>query len=91
MQFRDYQQSIIEDGTKRLSRLRIIMLAMEVRTGKTLTSLGIADNMDITSVLFITKKKAIYSIESDYKLLNPSYSLKAVSYTHLTLPTKRIV
>ena len=80
MQFRDYQQSIIEDGTKRLSRLRIIMLAMEVRTGKTLTSLGIADNMDISSVLFITKKKAISSIESDYKLLNPSYSLKVTNY-----------
>ena len=80
MQFRDYQQSIIEEGTKRLSRLRIIMLAMEVRTGKTLTSLGIADNMDITSVLFITKKKAISSIESDYKLLNPSYSLKVTNY-----------
>ena len=80
MQFRDYQQSIIEDGTKRLSRLRIIMLAMEVRTGKTLTSLGIADNMDINSVLFITKKKAISSIEADYKLLNPSYSLKVTNY-----------
>ena len=80
MQFRDYQQSIIEEGTKRLSRLRIIMLAMEVRTGKTLTSLGIADNMDITSVLFITKKKAISSIEADYKLLNPSYSLKVTNY-----------
>ena len=80
MQFRDYQQSIIEEGTKRLSRLRIIMLAMEVRTGKTLTSLGIADRMDISSVLFITKKKAISSIESDYKLLNPSYSLKVTNY-----------
>ena len=76
MQFRPYQQSIIEEGTKRLSRLRIIMLAMEVRTGKTLTSLGIANGMDISSVLFITKKKAISSIEADYKLLDPSYTLK---------------
>jgi len=80
MQFRPYQQSIIEEGTKRLSRLRIILLAMEVRTGKTLTSLGIADNMDINSVLFITKKKAISSIEADYKLLNPNYSLRVTNY-----------
>jgi predicted helicase len=80
MEFRPYQQTIIEDGTKRLSRLRIIMLAMEVRTGKTLTSLGIADKMDITSVLFITKKKAISSIEADYKLLNPSYTLNVTNY-----------
>jgi hypothetical protein len=56
------------------------MLAMEVRTGKTLTSLGIADRMDISSVLFITKKKAISSIEADYNLLNPNYSLKVTNY-----------
>ena len=80
MKFRPYQQTIIEEGTKRLSRLRIIMLAMEVRTGKTLTSLGIANGMDVASVLFITKKKAISSIEADYKLLNPSYSLNVTNY-----------
>ena len=80
MQFRPYQQTIIEEGTKRLSRLRIIMLAMEVRTGKTLTSLGIADKMDISSVLFITKKKAISSIEADYNLLKPNYALKVTNF-----------
>ena len=80
MQFRPYQQTIIEEGTKRLSRLRIIMLAMEVRTGKTLTSLGIADRMDIASVLFITKKKAISSIEHDYKLLGPNYALNVTNF-----------
>ena len=80
LQFRPYQQNIIEEGTRRLSRLRIIMLAMEVRTGKTLTSLGIADRMGITSVLFITKKKAISSIEHDYKLLNPSYALNVTNF-----------
>ena len=78
--FRTYQRNIIEEGTKRLSRLRIILLAMEVRTGKTLTSLGIANNMDISSVLFVTKKKAISSIEADYKLLGPSYSIKVINY-----------
>jgi hypothetical protein len=80
MEFRPYQQTIIEDGTKRLSRLRIIMLAMEVRTGKTLTSLGIADKMDISSVLFITKKKAISSILHDYDLLQPNYALNVTNY-----------
>ena len=56
------------------------MLAMEVRTGKTLTSLGIADKMDISSVLFITKKKAISSIEADYNLLKPNYALKVTNF-----------
>jgi len=53
---------------------------MEVRTGKTLTSLGIANNMNVSSVLFVTKKKAISSIEADYKLLNPSYEIKVINY-----------
>jgi len=78
--FRTYQRNIIKEGTKRLSRLRIILLAMEVRTGKTLTSLGIANNMNVSSVLFVTKKKAISSIEADYKLLNPSYAIKVINY-----------
>lgn len=78
--FRTYQENIIKEGTKRLSRLRIILLAMEVRTGKTLTSLGIANAMDVNAVLFITKKKAISSIESDYKLLKPSYEIKVINY-----------
>ena len=78
--FRTYQENIIKEGTKRLSRLRIILLAMEVRTGKTLTSLGIANAMDVNAVLFITKKKAISSIEADYKLLNPNYEIKVINY-----------
>ena len=36
--------------------------------------------MDISSVLFITKKKAISSIEADYNLLKPNYSLKVTNY-----------
>ena len=80
MQFRTYQKNIIKEGTKRLSRLRIILLAMEVRTGKTLTSLGIADNMNISSVLFVTKKKAISSIEADYNLLKPNYALNVTNF-----------
>jgi len=36
--------------------------------------------MNISSVLFVTKKKAISSIEADYKLLNPSYEIKVINY-----------
>ena len=53
---------------------------MEVRTGKTLTSLGIADRLGVRSVLFITKKKAISSIEEDHNLLKPSYDLTVINY-----------
>jgi len=56
---------------------------MEVRTGKTLTSLGLAQHLECKQVLFVTKKKAISSIESDYNLLNPTFELHTINYESL--------
>ena len=39
MKFRDYQSKIIKQGVDIISRYGFVYLAMEVRTGKTLTSL----------------------------------------------------
>jgi hypothetical protein len=83
MKFRDYQTDIIEKASKIISRHRFVYLAMEVRTGKTLTSLGIAERIGMTTVLFITKKKAISSIEHDYELLNPDFRLTVINYESL--------
>ncbi len=81
IKFRDYQKQIIDQGVDILKRHRFIYLAMEVRTGKTLTSLGMLDKMmSVNNVLFLTKKKAISSITSDYKLLNPSFNLEVINY-----------
>ena len=57
--FREYQTDIINKGADILLKHRFLYLAMEVRTGKTLTSLGIAEKVKVDTVLFITKKKAI--------------------------------
>ena len=84
MEFRDYQLKIIEDGQRVLDAHRFLYLAMEVRTGKTLTSLGIAQKLvRVNNVLFITKKKAISSIESDYNMLDPDYELTVINYESL--------
>ena len=83
--FRDYQVDIIERGTQILEKHGFLYLAMEVRTGKTLTSLGIADRINAERVLFITKKKAIGTIEADYNLLMPSYKIKVINYESLHL------
>jgi hypothetical protein len=54
---------------------------MEVRTGKTLTSLGIASALGCENVLFLTKKKAIQSISDDYDKLCPnSFTLFTINY-----------
>ena len=84
IKFRDYQKDIITKGVKCLIDYSFVYLSMEVRTGKTLTSLGILNKiMSVNKVLFITKKKAISSIESDYKLLSPDYDIFVINYESL--------
>lgn len=81
--YRDYQEQIIQKGVRILREHRFLYLAMEVRTGKTLTSLGIAEYMYPKNVLFITKKKAISSIENDYAMMNPEYKMTVINYESL--------
>lgn len=67
MNLRDYQSEIAQRANQILSNKNIVYLAMEVRTGKTATSLEIARLYGSKRVLFLTKKKAIKSIENDYR------------------------
>jgi superfamily II DNA or RNA helicase len=83
--FRDYQKEIILNGTEMLLQNKFLYLAMEVRTGKTLTSLAIAEKVNANNVLFVTKKKAISSIESDYALFGPNYNICIINYESLHL------
>lgn len=84
VEFRDYQKDIISQAEKILKVNKFVYLAMEVRTGKTLTSLGAANNIiGVNNVLFVTKKKAISSIENDYNLLKPRYEITIINYESL--------
>ena len=83
MKFREYQPTIIEKAKGVLEAPRFVYLSMEVRTGKTLTALGVADKLGITNLLFVTKKKAIGSIEADYKKLMPGYKITVINYESL--------
>jgi len=82
-ELRDYQVSIIKKGTEIIQEYGFVYLAMEVRCGKTLTSLGIASNISSSNVLFLTKKKAISSIQRDYEMLAPFYHLTVINYESL--------
>jgi len=85
LKFRDYQTEIIKKSTDIFlyGYSNFVYLAMEVRTGKTLTALGICSNLNAKNVLFITKKKAITSIEHDFSLLKPDYYLEVINYESL--------
>ena len=83
MKFREYQVEIINTAQTVLLAHRFVYLSMEVRTGKTLTALGVAEKLGINNLLFVTKKKAIGSIEADYKKLMPSYQITVINYESL--------
>ena len=83
IEYRDYQKNIISKGVSIIKANRFLYLAMEVRTGKTLTSLGICEKLDVKKVLFITKKKAISSIKYDYQMLLPEFEMEIINYESL--------
>jgi hypothetical protein len=76
---RDYQQEIANKALNILQAKKIIYLNMEVRTGKTCTSLEVAKNYRAKKVLFLTKKKAIGSIQSDYKSFGHSFEIQIIN------------
>jgi hypothetical protein len=80
MELRDYQKAIVARGSDTIRKHGFLYLAMEVRTGKTLTSLSIAEEVGAKAVLLLTKKKALTSIGNDAKMLCPSYEFFAINY-----------
>jgi len=76
---RPYQSENAIKGIEVLNKLKIVYLAMEVRTGKTATALEIARLGDFKKVLFLTKKKAIDSIQSDYNDFGFTYPITIIN------------
>ena len=62
LELRNYQEEISNKAVELLRNHRIAYLAMQVRTGKTLTAIATAQKFGAKKVLFITKKKAIKDI-----------------------------
>lgn len=83
IKLRPYQRQIVTQGSDLVTRYGFCYLAMEVRTGKTLTSLSICQRLKATNVLFVTKKKAISSIEDDMQKLKASFKLTVINYESL--------
>lgn len=81
IQLRDYQQEAAIQGIEILNRFKILILNYEVRTGKTHIALHIAKRYK--NVLFVTKKKAISSIENDYKNAEHSFNITIINYESL--------
>ena len=77
---RDYQIDLSTKASEILKAKKIVVLCFEVRTGKTFISLMTCQKMQYNNVLFVTKKKAIPSIEKDYNTLNPTFKLHVTNF-----------
>lgn len=76
---RDYQDRISNDAVEILHQKKIVYLCMAVRTGKTITALETCKKFNAKKVLFITKKKAISSIELDYQNFGYKFDLTTIN------------
>lgn len=83
MKLRDYQIAIKDKALEILAVNKIVYLAMEVRTGKTLTSLAIAYEFGAKKVLFVTKKKAIGDIVGQAYDMGYVLDLTVINYEQL--------
>jgi hypothetical protein len=81
MELRDYQIENAEKLTAIINEHKLAYFAGEVRTGKSLTALKVASNYQ--KVLFVTKLKAIPSIQNDYKQAVFSFDLHCINYESL--------
>lgn len=82
---RDYQIKLSTQASEILQHKKIVYLAMEVRTGKTLTALNTAKLFGAKKVLFLTKKKAISSIQWDFDNFGFDFDLTIINDESLHL------
>ena len=80
-ELRKYQQDASNQIQGILQKFKLCILNGEVRTGKTLTALDVAQHYE--NVLFVTKKKAISSIEDDYAMAGHSFSWTIINFESL--------
>jgi len=79
IKLRDYQIQLSDKGCKILKEKGIVYFAVAVRCGKTITSLQTAQNYQAKNVLFLTKKKAIESIQKDYDSCGFTFGLTVIN------------
>jgi hypothetical protein len=78
---RDYQVDLTKQCREVLKSNKICILNAEVRCGKTHVALSVASHYN--NVLFVTKKKAISSIEDDYKTAEHKFNITIINYESL--------
>lgn len=77
---RPYQEEISTNWSNIVKNYWVLLLAMEVRTWKTITVLSIAKKLWKKRVLFLTKIKAMSSIKDDYAHFEDDFEMVVINY-----------
>lgn len=89
-----HQISIAKEAVEIIKQHMIVYLAMEERTGKSLTALLVAEDLEVKDVLIITKKKALTDwkqllkdakLTKSYQLVNYHQAWKLIGQYDLVL------
>lgn len=83
MTLRPYQIQIAKQAHELLKTYGLAYLCMEVRTGKTFTAFESARLYGAKKLLFVTKLKAISSIQKDFEASGKHFSLYVTNYENL--------
>ena len=84
---RDYQLDLSQKAVEILRDKKIVYLNFSVRTGKTATALETCRLYGAKKVLFLTKKKAISSIQDDYRDFGYTFDLTVINNESLAKAT----
>ncbi len=79
MELRKYQSRLASDGCEILQRKKIVYFCCEVRVGKTAIALETCRLYEAKKVLFVTKKRAIQSIQKDYENFNFKFDIVVIN------------
>ena len=79
----EHQVEIAEKAYKVLKENLIVYLAMEERTGKTLTSILVCEKSKASNILIITKKKALDGWEDTINKFKPTKNYTYINYESL--------
>ena len=84
---RNYQIYLSQKAVEILRDKKIVYLNFSVRTGKTATALETCRLYGAKKVLFLTKKKAISSIQDDYRAFGYTFDLTVINNESLAKVT----
>lgn len=79
LKLRDYQEEGAKVVAECIKKHNLHYLAWGVRTGKSLTALRSVEILGCKKVLFVTKKKAMSSVQSDYNLFGFTYQMDLIN------------